>query len=161
MEQHRETIVVDAEEAVILENLAAEHGVEIHSTKSQGFDPVTTVVVVALIGTYLAVTTVLDQFEKRRGGQVIDLRPQAHTVAYRDPKVRHDLILILTGDGQVKLHHLPLPTDSARIVESLTQALVRIARPDTQSVAAVVRERLGDSASIEASATLGDLGGDA
>jgi hypothetical protein len=160
MGRQSKTVVVDAEEAAVLESLAAEYGVEIHSTKAQGIDPVTAVVVV-LIGSYLAVTTVVDHFEKRRGGQVIDLRPQAHTVVYRDPQVRHDLILILTADGGVKIHTVPLSADSGRIIEALTQSLVKIAQPNAQSAAAVARERLGDSVSIEASITAGDLRGGA
>lgn len=159
MEQHFETVVVNGQEVKILEGLAAEHGVKLRSTKAQGVDPITAAVIV-LVGSYLAVTTVREQFEKRRGGQVIDLRPQAQTLAYRDPQLRHDLILILTADGQVKINHLPLPADSGRVIESLTQMLVKIAQPDVQSAAAVAREQLGNSTSIEVSATAGEPGRD-
>jgi hypothetical protein len=155
MGQYRRTIVVDADEAVLLQEIATEHGVEARSTKAQGLDPVS-VTVVVLIGARFTVSTVMEQFEKWRGGQVIDLRPQAPAMAYRDRQVRHDLILILTADGQVRIHDLPLDSDSGRTLEALTRVLAGIAQPDTKSVAATAREIVGGSASIEVSPTADD-----
>jgi len=81
-------------------SVAAENGVLIEADIEDGLlDPGT--LTVLLIGGSLAVSTVVYLLDKRRGGQVIDLRPHADPIMRRDRGLQFGLVSMITTDGQV------------------------------------------------------------
>ena len=71
-----QVVVLDRSDLTWAREIAAANSVELVDLPSSAFEPVTTVAVI-LLGGALAVGAVAYQLDKRKGGQVIDLRPGA------------------------------------------------------------------------------------
>jgi hypothetical protein len=94
------TIIVDKAEVQFVEEIAEAHEVTVKQAEQRGIEPVSTVVL-TLFGVFSAVGAVEHVLEQRRGGQVIDLRPQGGPAFYRTPKLEHGIVLIIAADGKV------------------------------------------------------------
>lgn len=93
--------VTSPEDEALLRQVAAEYGVEIERTEeTRDFGIVVGVFIV--FGAAAAVAgAVSDYLERKKGGQVIDLRRDAEDVAYRDEGVVYGLIVVIAEDGKV------------------------------------------------------------
>src|SRR6266702_5642089 len=82
--------------------LATEHGVALVELPTKGIEPVAGVTVI-LLGSALAVGTVANLLDRRKGGQVIDLRPGASRVLYRSRDLIYGLVVLVAIDGTVTI----------------------------------------------------------
>jgi hypothetical protein len=143
-----EVLVLDQEEADFVRRTAAEHEVAIDEVPAAGIEPVLTVTVV-LLGTAAAVAAVIDLVERRRGGQVIDLRPGAAKVFFRSPDVSYGLVVIRAADGGAVKVEVKEPKGMfGQVVESLTGLLGDLAGAKSDAVAAAVAADLGPAVRV-------------
>jgi hypothetical protein len=75
-DQVREFVIIDPEELDHARRIASDNGVELEQLEVRALEPVTTVTLIVM-GSSLAVATVVYLLDKHKGGQVIDLRPGA------------------------------------------------------------------------------------
>lgn len=132
-----EIVTLDQAELVVVEDLATAHDVTVVALETKSFEPMTTVTVV-LLGAPLAVATVMRLLDERRGGQVIDLRPAAPTLAYRTRDLHFGLILIHAEDGTVRIERL----DTRTMFSDLIAAVVRVAAGTGGRTADAIGDRL-------------------
>jgi hypothetical protein len=97
-----EVVVVDTDDADDAIALGKEHGVSIERINVAGFEPVSTVAL-AITGAALAVSMVVYLLDRRKGGQVIDLRAGAPKTIYRTCDVTYGYVVIVAADGTVRV----------------------------------------------------------
>jgi hypothetical protein len=79
-------LVIDAADREFVEQVAEENGVQLVEIDKDGFlDPLS--VSLLLLGGAAAVGTVTYLVDRRKGGQVFDLRPGAPKMAYRSKDI--------------------------------------------------------------------------
>jgi len=100
--QTQSVVVDDSSLVPMILMFAAEHGVEVKQVEERGIEPVTTATLI-LLGTVTAVSTVENLLEQHKGGQVIDLRPDAPRAFYRTSDVLYGLIVVIAVDGEVRI----------------------------------------------------------
>jgi hypothetical protein len=141
-------LVLDPEEADFVRRTAAEHDVTLDEVPAAGIEPVLTLTVV-MIGTATAVAAVNDLVERRRGGQVIDLRPGATRVFFRSPDLIYGLVVVWAADGGAVYVEVKEPKGMfGQIVESLIGLLGDLAGAKSDAVAAAVAASLGPAVSV-------------
>ena len=108
-------------------------------------EPVTAVLIAA--GAAAVAKFVMDWWETRRGGLVIDMRLNAKDQIYRNRDVPYGFILIFPADGgQVKIETHDMPKDAT---QQLLEAVISGAYKTVTDLANAAREAL-PKASIEA-----------
>lgn len=144
----RETTIVDVADLEAIEAFAESHGVQLEELPSRDLEPVTTVTLI-VIGTALAVGAVTSFIERRKGGQMIDLRPGAPRVAYRDKNVTYGLVIVLLADGTVSVE-VKQPKDMfVQVVEAVLKSLLELGGgASVATVAAAVKAVAGSSVSV-------------
>lgn len=111
--------------------------------------PVTAVLIAA--GAAAVAKFVMDWWETRRGGLVIDMRPDAKDQIYRNRDVPFGFILIFPADGgQVKIESHDMPKDAA---QQLLEAVISGAYKTVIDLAKAAREALPKASIEEAPAT--------
>lgn len=143
----REVAIVEAEDLGEIRAVAASEGVDIQEVPSLELEPVTTVTLI-LIGGALAVAAVMSAIERRKGGQVIDLRSGAPKVLYRDKDVAFGLVIILAEDGGVAVEVKQPKEMFGQVVEALTNLLAELAKSPIEAVVDAVSAVVGDKASV-------------
>lgn len=97
-----EIIIVDPGELDYLHLIAGENHVSVEELPRSGLEPISTIAL-SIAGASFAVATVLFLLDKRRGGQIVDLRPGVPKVAYRSQDLVYGLVVIITQDGTVEV----------------------------------------------------------
>jgi hypothetical protein len=143
----RELTTVEARDLAEVREIAATHGVEVEEVPQSGIEPVTTTLIL-LVGVPLAVSAVVSILDRKKGGQIIDLRPAAPKVLYRSKDVVYGLVIVLTADGAVRVE-VKQPKDMfTQVVEALAKALLSLKDATADSVAVCAAEVVGAHASV-------------
>jgi hypothetical protein len=138
----RYRVIVSPDEADELEALAREAGATVTRATPRAIDLGT--ITLIIIGGLAVVAAAQSAIERRRGGQVIDLRPGAPTPFYRSRDLHYGLILIITADGGVQITvHEPSEMLS-KVVGLLELALRPGDAAPTAELEGVVRDQLRD-----------------
>lgn len=144
----QEMVEVDVADLASVEELAAIEGVTIERVVTRGLDPITGTTLL-LIGTTAAVGAVVYMLERRKGGQVIDLRPGVTDLLYRDKSLMYGLVVIITADGSVSVEVKEPKGLLGQVVSELISATAEIAGDiTTEAVANKVSESLGNEVSF-------------
>ncbi|ADK68970.1 hypothetical protein [Gordonia sp. KTR9] len=144
----QEMVEVDVADLASVEELAAIEGVTIERVVTRGLDPITGTTLL-LIGTTAAVGAVVYMLERRKGGQVIDLRPGVTDLLYRDKSLMYGLVVIITADGSVSVEVKEPKGLLGQVVSELISATAEIAGDiTTEAVAKKVSESLGNEVSF-------------
>ena len=135
--------------------VAEEEGVELEVVKrdERGFAPV---IVIALIGGAALAAGTWAYFEDRRkGGQIIDLRDGAAEIARRDKGVVYGLIVIIAGDGKVTVDVKEPKGFFGAVIKDVLDALQGVVTKSIGSVADAAKAAAGDRGTVttEAGAT--------
>ena len=140
-EEGYEVVVVDPGDVDYLREVASENAVEATPLPQAGFEPITTLTF-ALMGSAFAVATVLYLVDRRKGGQVIDLRPGATKSIYRSTEVVYGLVVIIALDGSVRIE-VREPKGMFGAVNELVVGLVgELGGKDVKAVAQVVTQHV-------------------
>lgn len=150
MDQHQEVLEIDVNEFAELKRIAGEHGVEVKQIEVRGLELVT-MTLALVVGSRLAVSTVLQAMDFWRGGQVIDRRPGAERVMFRSRDLRHDLMLILTPGGNVKIQYLLSGKSPMEALEPLAKKILALRSADTEAIVKTAKLELGSDALITTS----------
>ncbi len=143
----RELMELPPDDLDYVRQIAAQHNVEVIETPTEGFEPITTVTLV-LMGSALAVAAVMALVERHRGGQIIDLRPNAQRSFYRSKDVLYGLVAILHQDGTVSVDVKQPKEFFTDVVESLTSVLGGLGKQSLATVADAALEAVGDRAEV-------------
>jgi hypothetical protein len=109
--------------------IASDNGVDLEQLEVRALEPVTTVTLIVM-GSSLAVATVVYLLDKHKDGQVIDLRPGAPKAFYRSKDVVYGLVLIIATDGKVTVEvKEPLRPSSTTPEGGLHRHLINGAHP--------------------------------
>lgn len=140
-------LVVDPSDVPIVRDLASARGVVVKEYSERGIEPVSTTTL-ALVGTAAAISGLRQALERRKGGQMIDLRPGAEKLAYRTTDLEYGIVVIIAGDGKVTVK-INKPDD---VFEKVISALPKLLPGGTtkQQAARVIEETLGSDAEVEA-----------
>lgn len=151
--QARAVLVVDPPDLPVVRDLASAHGVVVEEVPERGIEPVSTVTLV-LVGMAVAISSVRQALERRKGGQMIDLRPGAAKLAYRTADLAYGIVVIVARDGTVTVR-IDKPDDVfEKVISSLPKLLP--GGTSTKQAARVVAEALGSGAEVEAEEATGD-----
>jgi len=144
----RRPVPVDSPvEEALLRQIAREHGVRIE--RSEDRTGVEVVVVLAVVGAATAVAgAIADYLERRKGGQVIDMRKDANTVAYRDKGVVYGVIVIIADDGKVTVDVKEPKGYYLQLISEILTSLTSIATKTIETVAAAAKAAAGDKAEV-------------
>ncbi len=143
-----QVVVLDRSDLTWAREIAAANGVELVDLPSSAFEPVTTVAVI-LLGGALAVGAMAYQLDKRKGGQVIDLRPGAPKPFYRTTDVAYGLIVIVGLDGAVTVEVKEPKGMFGIVVDALRQAATDLAEVSIEAIAAIAKARFGDQIVVD------------
>lgn len=144
-----EFLSVPAEDIEYLHNIADRYGVDVSESKPLGIEVVSTIAV-ALLGSALAVNTVRRLLEERKGGQVIDMRPDAGRAVFRSRDVQYGLIVVLAADGTVTVRATDSKDELTPVIESLRGLTTGVGGASVGAVEQAVRGRLGSDVEITA-----------
>ncbi|MGD1058056.1 MAG: hypothetical protein ABR992_11665 [Solirubrobacteraceae bacterium] len=147
-EAERQQIEVSAEELEILKaEVAAQPGSELEMIdEGEGFAPL---IAVAIIGGGSFVGgTVAYIFDRRNGGQVIDLREGAEKREYRSKDVQYGLVLIYTADGKVTVEVKEPKGFFGQVIKDVLDALTGIVTKPVEAIADAVKQAAGDNANV-------------
>jgi hypothetical protein len=151
-ERVEELAVIDLEELVEAQRIAAENGVEVEEFEVAGIEPVTTVTLL-LVGSSLAVATVLHILDKRKGGQVVDLRVGAPKMFYRSRDLIYGLVTIIAADGKVTVEVKEPREMYGQVIDALKGILTELGRAGVAEIAKSVNTAVGDAAKVQVVAT--------
>lgn len=134
----------------LLVGIAVGCGVRVKKVGVRSLDPVT---YVELIGGLGAVALVIERWgERRRGGQVVDLRPGAAKPVYRDPDVLFGYVVVLLADGRVEVQVKETANRLAEIVDHLMTAFAGSGGEDEEGtvdkVISLLESLTGDDAGL-------------
>src|SRR5262249_55399358 len=100
-----------------------------------------------LVGKAAAVAAVQHVLDQRRGGQVIDLAPDAPERFYRTTKVHYGMVIIIAVDGKVTVDIPQSDGVFSEVASALPQLLP--AGGDTKQVVEAVTQTFGHDVRIE------------
>ncbi|MCU1496381.1 MAG: hypothetical protein JWM47_334 [Acidimicrobiales bacterium] len=147
----REIVIIEPEDLKVAREIAAEHEVEVHEVEVLGIEPITTITLIFLGGS-LAVGTVVYLLEKRKGGQIIDLRPGSPKVFYRSKDVVYGLVVILATDGKVTIEVKEPKGMFGEVIAALQGILTDIAKAGIEEISKAAKAALGDKATVNVEA---------
>lgn len=147
MTEQTEFVVVEQDDLAHVRQLAADHDVVVEEVPSEGFEPVTTVAL-ALFGGAAAVAAVVHLIERRKGGQVIDLRPGAPKLVYRTPELQFGLVLIQRVDGTISVEVKEPRGLFGQVLDTLRDVLGTIAGEGLQAAQETVAAAVGEAARV-------------
>jgi hypothetical protein len=146
----RQQFEIDPADLALLQACAAEFQIAVQVEEAaEGTTELAPLVVVALIGSAAFVAGTVAYFQDRRkGGQMIDLRPNAVKIAWRDRGVVYGLIVIVTEDGKVRVEVKEPKTFFGQVIKDVLDALTNIGQRGTSAVAAGASSAVGDRAAV-------------
>jgi hypothetical protein len=101
-------------------------------------EPVTAVLIAA--GAAAVAKFVMDWWEKRRGGLVVNMRPEAKDQIYRDQDVPYGFVVIFPSDGgQVKIETRDMPKDA---IQQLLEVVISGAYKTVLDLAKAAKDAL-------------------
>ena len=104
-------------------------------------EPVTGVLIAA--GTVTVAKFIMDWWEKRRGGLIIDMRPDAKDQVYRHQDIPYGFFLVFSADGgQVKIETRDMPKDAT---QQLLESVISGAYKTVLDLAKAARDTLPDA----------------
>jgi hypothetical protein len=93
--------VHDEQDKQLLVDLACEHGARVKDVRVRTLDLAT---FVEIIGGVTVLRLIIERWQDRRqGGQIIDLRPGAAKIVYRDRGLLFGYVLMVLTDGRVEV----------------------------------------------------------
>ena len=140
-ENSYEVLILDNEDLAYLHTIAVENAVTVTDLPRRAMEPVATATV-ALMGAGFAVATVLHLMEKRKGGQVIDLRPTATRLMYRSSDVLYGLVVLIAVDGTVTVEVHEPKGMFGPVNELIIGALGELVGADAAAVSQLLAEQL-------------------
>lgn len=143
--ERRLVVFDDPAEGDLLATIAREHGAGIEPVRVR-VEPVTAAFVIA--AATVAAGIVTEFYERRQGGQVIDLRPGASRAVYRDRGVTFGLIVILTQDGAVTVEVYDPSNAFLDVARDVVQALTSIAATEAKNAIEAATEVTGDRGTV-------------
>ena len=149
--QTQMVIEVEPSELKLVDSLSLENGVQVERLAHEGLEPVTTVVLV-LMGASLAVGQVVYLLEKRKGGQVFDLRPHADRQFYRTPDLQYGLVAIMAADGSLEVEVKEPKGMFGIVVESIVSILPKLGSAPVQEMKNAIQDELGSKATVSQAA---------
>lgn len=138
---------VSPEDLPAAREAAAQHQVEIREMPATGIDPVSAVALL-LIGSALGVSIVQRAIDARRGGQVIDLRPDAPRNFYRDREVVYGLVVVLGADGSVTVEVKEPNGNFREIIDAVAKLTASLAEISIEAIAKILRVNLPVGATV-------------
>ena len=142
----RETVEIDAAEEPILRDIAQSLGLSIEPIGSRTLDPT---LLLFLVGAPAMIALALERFrDRRRGGQVIDLRPGAPSVVYRDRGVVFGLVVVFTADGEVRVEVKETADHLAEITQQVVKVVTTAAAKELDAIADAVRSSTGTATNV-------------
>ncbi len=149
-DQAHEAVVIEQDELEQLRAEAAEHGVVLEELEpADGFVVEAAAVTVLLLGAATAVATVVHLLDRRRGGQVLDLRPGAPTPIYRSRDLLFGLVVMLKADGTVQVEVHEPKGMFGTVVEALAGQLGALAAQDVRTAAATAAGLVGAAGTVQ------------
>lgn len=145
-------IEIDAKEVDLIEALAKENEVQYEFVQHEGLEPVTSVAVI-LWGSSLAVATVVYLLDRRKGGQVIDLRPHAKSSFYRSTDLQYGLVAIHAEDGELKVEVKEPKGMFGTVIESMANLVRQSAAPDAATLHDSIKKHFGSAVTVVREAT--------
>jgi hypothetical protein len=151
-ETTRKTVdVIDEMGEQYLRALCRDQGVSVERVGVRTPEPM---LILAVIGVAATVSLIVERWDDRlRGGQVIDLRPDAERVAYRDPELAYGYVIVRAVDGTVTVHVHELPSQTLEIVRTVVDALSGMTGKSVREIAETAKASVGSQASVEAGDT--------
>jgi hypothetical protein len=143
-----EVAIVDRTDLTYVRKLAAHYDVAVEEVPARGIEPISTVTLI-LIGTVSVVAVVARLIEQHKGGQVIDLRPQAPRVIYRTKDLIYGMVVIFTSDGKVSVDVKEPKEMFGQVLDVLKSVVVELANPQAREVASAVKDKVGELAAID------------
>lgn len=141
-EVSREILLIEPNELNEVMTLAADHGVEVTKIPPfRGMDAET--VALLLVGLTGAIAALGQEIERRRGGQVFDLRSGATKPMYRTQDLGYGFVTIFAADGTVRITQYQPTT----IVGELTAALSSLGSDNRPTTVDEVVEAIGSTPS--------------
>jgi hypothetical protein len=148
----RAVISIRREDLPAVRETAADHQVEVRELPATGMDPVSAVALV-LIGSALAVSMVERAIDARRGGQVIDLRPDASKHFYRTRGVVYGLVVVIGSDGTVTVEVKEPDGNFREVIDAVAKLTMSLTEISIEAIAKVLRVNLPGNASASATIT--------
>jgi hypothetical protein len=147
----------DADEERLLREIAAPLGVAVEAVKIRAPDPS---LIVYLVGTAALVALAVERFhERRKGGQLVDLRPGASQLVRRDQGILYGYVVILTGDGQVRVEVKEPENQLSRVVTDVLSAVAESQAASVEQLAELVATITGGEGEVTVSHDRAELGG--
>lgn len=140
-------IVVDRSDLSEVRGIAAAYNVELIDIPASGLEPITTVAII-LVGSALAVATVAYLIDKRKGGQVVDLRPGAPRSFYRSRDVMYGLVIIVALNGTATIEVKEPKGMFGIVLDALRGMTADLTEATIEAIAEVAKARFGDRVSI-------------
>lgn len=132
------------DDLVELAALAEQHDVQLMREGDRG-EPVT---IAILVGGALAIGALMHEFERRKGGQVIDLRPDAPKPAYRDKDLQYGLVMIRSADGTVRVEvHEPRGM-LGQVLDSINSLVGTLTGQEPDGMLQLLQNAVGDRATV-------------
>lgn len=148
MTDTRETVYVSPEERDELLALVARTG-EVEVEEESEVEGFSALLAIVLVGAAAAVAGLVEHWmEKKKGGQVIDLRPGAAKELYRDEGLQYGLVVIYAADGKVTIEVKQPEQYFTSIVKLAVDALQGIAEKSLDTVKAAVEAATGDKGDV-------------
>jgi hypothetical protein len=128
--------------------LARELGVtaEADEPTARGLEPVT--IALVLLGSARAVAAIVEMVERRRGGQVIDLRGRDAPKITRSRDLQYGLVLLLTDDGQVSVEVHDRGETVGQVIDAIRRLAGELMGKAGDLVLAIIDRSVGDRATV-------------
>jgi hypothetical protein len=145
----RQQLEVSPEELEILKaEVEADPNAELEIVEEgEGIAPL---IIVAIIGGASFVGgTVTYILDRRKGGQVIDLREGAEKREYRSKDVDYGLVLIYAADGKVTVEVHEPKGFFGQVIKDVLDAVTTIATKSLEAVAEAAKKATGDKGTVK------------
>ena len=148
-DQVEELVVIEPDDLDEVRRIAEENGVKALEVEAFGIEPVTTITLL-LVGSSLALGAVLYVLDKRKGGQVMDLRKGAPKMLYRSKDLVYGLIAIVATDGKVTVDVKEPKGMFGEVVDALTGMIADLGKGGIEEIGKAVKSAIGDAAEVQA-----------
>jgi hypothetical protein len=145
----RQQIEVSPEELEIIKaEVAAHPGAELEIIdEGEGIAPLILIAIIGGAGFVGGMVTYI--MDRRKGGQVIDLRESAEKREYRTKDVQFGFVVIYTADGKVTVEVKEPKGFFGQVIKDVIDALAGIATKSVEAVADTAKQAAGDRATVK------------
>lgn len=144
----QELVTVPSDDLTYLKSVAPQYAVRVQEVPSRQILEYASMVSCLLAGSSIAVTRVMHLLDERNGGQVIDLRPEAHKPVYRSRDVQYGLIVILGDDGSVLVRHNNLRRDLESLLSALPNSAKKSASIHASDILKAIRQEIESESEV-------------